>query len=237
MTVASLVRRCQHASARWLERTFFADSTRRQHDQLALSMLAPLIDDYLPWTGSAMRPAGVRLCLNEIVIHDRRIVLELGTGLSTVLLARVLAGRGGRVLSVDHDSEWQQIVLGKCGASSHAVSCIHAPLTSVHCEGASYQWYDVDSIVAGLAGQRVDLLIVDGPISSAGRMSRYPALPLLRPLLADDAAVILDDIERADENRIAAKWSASYQRKMAVFGLSGGIGLLQLSDRRRYNIS
>ena len=237
MTVASLVRRCQHASARWLERTFFAELARRQHDQRALTMLAPLIDDYLPWTGSAMRPGGVRLCINEVVIHDRGLVLELGAGLSTVLLARVLAGRGGRLISVDHDPEWQQIVLSQCGASSRVVSCVHAPLTPVRCEEETYQWYDVDSIVAGLAGQRVDLLIVDGPVSSTGKMSRYPALPLLRPYLGNDAAIVLDDIERPDERRIAAAWAASSHRAIKLFGLAGGVGILQLSDGRRYNIA
>jgi len=237
MRLSALPRRITKATARWLERTCFADSARREHDTLALGMLAPLLHHYLPWTGSAMRPGGLRLCLNEVIVNDRRLVIELGTGVSTVILARVLAARGGRLISVDHDSSWQQIVLGECGASAAAVSCIHAPLRPVECEKAMYHWYDADVIVEALGSQRADLLIVDGPIGSAGNMSRYPALPLLRSHLSIDAAVILDDIDRPDEHRIADAWAASCRRPMTFYDISGGVALLQLSDRQRYNIA
>ena len=44
---------------------------------------------YLPWGAGAMRPAGLVTVCNDIVLNGRRRIVELGTGISTVLLARL----------------------------------------------------------------------------------------------------------------------------------------------------
>ena len=55
-----------------------------------------------------MRPAGLVMVCNDIVLGDRRRVVELGSGLSTVLLARLLAQRppvgGFTLVAVEHDA-------------------------------------------------------------------------------------------------------------------------------------
>jgi hypothetical protein len=234
--LSSLINRTRNGFARRLESIFFAESTRRQYDTLALASLAPLVEEYVPWTASAMRPGGIRLCINEILIHDRRNVIELGGGISTILLARILAAGGGKLVSVDHDLKWQQITQNKCGKAANVVSFVHAPLKPIQCEGAIYHWYDVEAIRSNLPQQKADMLIVDGPVSSPGHLSRYPALPMMRDLLADDAVVVLDDIGRKDEKRIIEKWAASSTSRAVSYELPGGVAMLQLGDRQRFVI-
>jgi predicted O-methyltransferase YrrM len=53
----------------------------------------------------------------------------------------------------------------------------------------------------GLA--KIDLLVIDGPPSSTNPDARYPALEHLVPLLSPRATVILDDVDREEERKLA----------------------------------
>ena len=54
----------------------------------------------------------------------------------------------------------------------------------------------------------IDLLVVDGPANppEVGGWARYPALPVLDPLLAAGAIVFVDDVHRDGERRMVAAW-------------------------------
>ena len=60
-----------------------------QADLLAMQHLNPLLQGYVPWTSSAMRPAAFVNIINDITVNDRRVVLELGGGVSTLLIAKL----------------------------------------------------------------------------------------------------------------------------------------------------
>ena len=83
-------------------------------DEIAMHALAMLPGPYLPWSAGTMRPAGLVTVCNDIVLNDRRRVVELGSGISTVLLARLLTQRalpGGVLMAVvEHDDFWAQWV-------------------------------------------------------------------------------------------------------------------------------
>src|SRR5262245_39936212 len=79
-------------------------------DEAAGHALAALSGPYLPWGPGAMRPAGLVTVCNDIVLNARSRVVELGSGVSTVLLARLLHQRrppgGFRLVAVEHDVGW-----------------------------------------------------------------------------------------------------------------------------------
>ena len=83
-------------------------------DEIAMHALAMLPGPYLPWSAGTMRPAGLVTVCNDIVLNDRRRIVELGSGISTVLLARLLTQRalpGGFLMAVvEHDDFWAQWV-------------------------------------------------------------------------------------------------------------------------------
>ncbi|MFG1919002.1 class I SAM-dependent methyltransferase [Micromonospora sp. NPDC048898] len=201
------------------------------HDLLALQVLAPLSSSYLPWNVAAMRPSGVVAVLNEVVINRRRHIVELGSGISSVYLGRLARQRGGQVWTVEHDEQWADTIEQQLADESldDVVTVVRAPLAPTasawpHEENA---WYETDAIRRGIADQPIDLLIIDGPPASdvARQHSRYPAIPFFASLLADDYAIILDDIDRPGEQEIMKRWEQdldiSFERQI----LAGGIGI------------
>jgi predicted O-methyltransferase YrrM len=165
-----------------------------------------------------MRPAGLATVCNDIVLNGRRRIVELGSGISTVLLARLLCQRspvgGFRLAAVEHDARWAQWVteqLDREGTGSDVV-VVHAPLAQHPRAEQGLSWYDDAALTGGLhtalGGDPIDLLLVDGPPAyAAGQaMARYPALPVLYDLLAPGATVVLDDAERPGEQEILRRW-------------------------------
>jgi hypothetical protein len=180
-------------------------------DLHAWQILRPLLDagGYLPWSSGAMRPLGlVELC-NEIVLGPRRRIIELGSGSSTILLARLLRTRGGRLDAIEHDPEWAAWVRSQLEAEELTpwTTITHAPLQPAVDHGTR-PWYAVSTVAAVSSGPPIDLLIVDGPpaYKPGDARSRLPALPVLIDRLAPGAVVVLDDIARAGEQAVLTAW-------------------------------
>jgi hypothetical protein len=182
-----------------------------QYDALALASLASVSNRFLPWTNASLRPAGIQVALNDIVVNRRKVVLELGSGLSTVYLAAMLAAHGGTLVTVDHDADWVRMVQSWLPPAHGAVTtAVHAKLVPTTFDGEEVQWYDAARIEAVLSGlPPVDLLLIDGPPAycKARCLNRGPALAHLRPRLASSATILLDDFNRAGERHIAGCWS------------------------------
>ena len=154
-----------------------------------------------------MTPAGLKRVGEEVERDDHRVLVECGSGYSTLVLARLLAGRGGGALiSLEHDAAWAQRVAEALEAEALSASIVHAPLEPNPLARGDCGWYAVSSLRA--LPDRIDLLLVDGPpAGEPGREeSRYPALPLLGERLGADALVVLDDIDRAGEQRVLSDW-------------------------------
>jgi hypothetical protein len=186
---------------------------RELNDLHAARALAPLSERYAPWSPIAMRPAAVVTILNEIVTNDRNRIVECGGGISTLYIARLLRQRArGHLWTVEDDGPWADYLRAQVeseGASAY-VSVLHADLapTSLSIAGANGRWYDERKVREWIGEEPIELLIVDGPAgyTPERRHARYPAVPYLRPLLADDYAVVLDDIHRPGEQEIVERW-------------------------------
>jgi predicted O-methyltransferase YrrM len=140
-------------------------------------------------------------CALHSVIAQRRprVVLEMGSGVSTLLTGYALEAQGyGTLRSLEHDADhakWSRAQVALHGLERH-VEVIHAPLRPVEIGDRIWQWYD-RAALEGL--DAVDLVVVDGSPMAVQEMARYPALPLLVSRLAPGAVVVLDDMYRADE--------------------------------------
>ena len=183
-----------------------------------MQALAALPGPYLPWGAGAMRPAGLVTVCNDIVMNQRRRIVELGSGVSTVLLARLLAQRppqGGFLMAaVEHDALWARWVreqLDREGIGTD-VTVVRAPLLAHPRADHGLRWYDEAALTKGLrealGAERIDLLLVDGPPAHAPGLgvARYPALPVLGDRLAAGGTVVLDDAERPGEQEVLRRW-------------------------------
>lgn len=142
-------------------------------------------------------------------VHARRpkCIVELGSGSSTVLIAKTLAllnETNVEHIAIDHEAHFLRITreLAMLNDVGHDIQYLHCPL--VRYESHDRLWYQ--GLAEKLAGKKIDLLLVDGPPGPLQPMSRLPALPELRSLLADNCTVVLDDSIRDDEQRIAKEW-------------------------------
>jgi hypothetical protein len=180
----------------------------REQDLHAWQVLRPLLDrgGYLPWSTGSMRPAGLVAVCNEIVHGARTRIVECGSGVSTVVLARLLRERGaGRLVALEHDRHWAALIQGQLRreALDGIARVLDAPL-----EGEP-PWY-ASARLAEIPAE-LDLLVIDGPPAYAPghQTRRAPALPRLGPRLVAGAAVVLDDITRAGEREVLAGWEAT----------------------------
>ncbi|MBA2254508.1 MAG: class I SAM-dependent methyltransferase [Chloroflexi bacterium] len=150
--------------------------------------------------------------VQEMLRLRPRLVMEVGSGVSTVLVASELERLGsGRIVSFEHEPDWvldTQRHLAAAGLSEVATVTV-APLSVQQVDGRSYQWYTLPADMP--APGSVDLLIVDGPPQSVdvAGSPRYPALPLLEHLLSERAVVFVDDGDRRGEQQMVDAWLAT----------------------------
>jgi hypothetical protein len=188
--------------------------TRLQRDQTReVEALLQLFRDVTP---RAPMPSSGRWALNPtdllgilylIEQEKPRLVLELGSGTSSVWIAYALEKFGGRLVSIDHEAEFasrSRTLLAAHGLD-HVAEVRDTPLRTVTVKGEEFRWYDVDGL-ADVDG--VDLMLVDGPPGGVGPLARYPALHLLGRKLSAAATVVLDDAIRPDEKNVLARWEA-----------------------------
>ena len=182
-----------------------ADTIIDAHDAKAMQALAALSGPFLPWTTFSMRPPAILAVVSDIAIHQRRTIVECGSGNSTIYAARLLAQRGSErhITTIEHDAEWEKGTSSQLERDGLAVlmTVVHAPLVK--------GWYD-RSAIPQIAD--IDLLVVDGPPAQSAdtRMARQPALAVFHPALTGDATVILDDARRRGERKVLQQWSSAF---------------------------
>ncbi|MBT8399943.1 MAG: class I SAM-dependent methyltransferase [Rhodothermia bacterium] len=163
-----------------------------------------------PMTGWSAEPGLVAL-LQSLVLRDKPVnVVELGSGVSTIVIGYALRKVGrGSITSLDHDEVYANRTTREI--EHHGLQRIatvqHKPLMTVRVGDEEWRWYgDARSTVS----QPIDMLVVDGPPFATGKMARYPAVPIFLDLLTEDAVVVLHDLYRADEQRIVERWMAAF---------------------------
>ncbi|HEY3755549.1 MAG TPA: class I SAM-dependent methyltransferase [Opitutaceae bacterium] len=205
-----------------------------QHDILAFQAISRICDRFLPWTSSALRPAAVQIALNDILVNRRRMVVELGSGISTVFIAGMIAEQGGQLISVEHERDWIEQVRSWLTPKQRAVTTfVHAPLVARPFQNETAVWYD-SSFVGKLIADApaIDLLLIDGPpaYQQPHCLNRGPALDVLRPYLAASAAILLDDINRSGEQCVARTWSDQLGCEFRNLAVEAGIALWTLGS-------
>ena len=208
-------------------------------DLAALQALSALPGGYLPWTIFAMRPAALAAVLDEVALARPRCILELGSGLSTVFLARLLRQQrrsDAVVISVDDAPPWVEQVRDHLERERltdlvELVSAPRAPWSAPDRDAPrpSPPERAVRAVLRRPARPPKplpDRWYAREPIREAigsrtvdfmlvdgpkGRrtISRYPALPEMLAHLHEDATVVLDDASRAGEREVVERWSRS----------------------------
>lgn len=180
-----------------------------------LVQLTPYEHPYpMPFGGGwALTADAAALLAREIALNAPNTIVELGSGVSSVLIGRMLkqAGRG-RLISLDHDPHWAEQTRRHIRASAleDYVQVLDAPLARQRFGEREYLWYRLPQQIEQAA--EIDLLIVDGPPAALDPqgMPRYPALPAFQSRLSARAVIYIDDAARPQEQAMIERWLKEY---------------------------
>ncbi len=186
-------------------------------DLLAATQITALIgnNQYLPFSNSSLRYASIAVLLNDVVINQRKFLVEFGSGLTTVLLCKLALQNkldDFYILSIDENEGWIKVlekIMSDMGAEKH-VQLIHAPLRPNNLSKESLDWYDTGilSQVLKEINKPIDSVLVDGPSAwhEKIQLSRFPALPFLKNYMSENSIIFLDDSNREGEKQIIKEW-------------------------------
>jgi hypothetical protein len=187
------------------------------------SLLINLIGHiHLPRTRASLKSYALVYLLNEIVINERKHIIEFGSGISTILLAKLAFSNkiDLQITSVDEDKEWIEKIQDILVAENiqKYVKFIYSPIISIHNDSEKYLWYDEKILDHECNGNKFDTVIVDGPkaYEEGKELIRYPALHFVQNKLNDAHVILLDDVNRNGEKYIIKKWKTEYNLNFEI---------------------
>lgn len=155
--------------------------------------------------------------------NDYDLILEFGSGTSTVIMAKALARLQRQnqskpavvQIAFEHLEQYHTQTLANLQSAgmADAVEIVLAPLQpyKAHNEN-TYSYYACQDKLTELAHGRQApyrkiLVVVDGPPGSTGKHARYPALPIVLTYFKNSQIdFVLDDYFRDDEKEVGALW-------------------------------
>jgi predicted O-methyltransferase YrrM len=166
---------------------------------------------YPPFGGWAIGGECAYLLVSLVLRRRPRFIVEIGSGLSSILIGQALAMNddGGHSVSLEHDAEWlerSQAMIKEHGVEDW-VRVAHAPLVDVTIGQEVFKWYDLSVVDIPPV---VDLIFIDGPPEATGPLARYPAVPLLYERLRSGGVILMDDAARAGESAAMERWTDEF---------------------------
>lgn len=181
------------------------------YQQLLMSHVFGRPEPLAAMTGWSVAPEFGWWLYNYVKDKSPRKIVELGSGVSTLIIASALQrSGGGRIVSFESDLDYcrkTESLLQLCGLDGFA-EVIYAPLREYEIGGQVYRWYSVpfDLLDVFSGAEGIDLLLIDGPPKSTNFHARYPAYPLLRRYFHNGTMLVLDDAQREEETQILERW-------------------------------
>lgn len=205
---------------------------RQQEDIYCLQLLQKILNDgcHVQLTSMSLRPYVIAFLVNEMFINNRKKIIEFGSGISTILLARAARSKnnGTRIVSVEENKEWCTFIsqiLHQEGLADF-VTMLHIPLEKKELLGNSSHWYNQESLTTSLKGQETfDMVVIDGPTAFSKQIahSRYFAIPFLNGLLHESHAIFLDDANRFGERAVMKMWKEEFGKGFDIYAETLGV--------------
>lgn len=130
-------------------------------------------------------------------------VLEIGSGLTTLILGSIVGRRGLPVWTLEHHPDYFGNTEAKL--NRYDLANVHLTLAPLRDYG-DFCWYDPPR--AELP-REFSLIVADGPPGDV-KGGRFGLLPVLRSHFASGAVVLLDDAERPKEKAVLQQWASEY---------------------------
>ncbi len=132
----------------------------------------------------------------EFSRKESRPILEIGSGLSTL----VLAALGKEATTFEHEREFYDQTLSHLKRYNLKGDVRLAPLKSY----GEFDWYTVPDHLG-----QFGLIIADGPPGTT-KGGRYGLAPVLRDHFKNNAVILLDDVQRPSERDTLERWQREF---------------------------
>lgn len=213
----------------WLLRSLYGGT---KAEKQALLRRIDLPEDALPHLGSWKADT---FFLHRIVdtIEQLRpsVVVELGSGATSLVIAKALAlNGGGRLVSYDQHGPFVEGMQHWLAEHDLAADFRHAPLSASAPKWGA-DWYRLTNLPPS-----IDFLVVDGPPWSVHPFIRGAAEKLF-PLLSSDGVILLDDAARPGERIVASRWRREWSDFEFTLEPGGTKGMLRGTRRRIHGCS
>lgn len=200
---------------RWLQAlakgpaSIAAERVRAERMKVVTERLAELLQWQardLPATGGWAGTPDFLLLLAETVRERRpQVVVEFGSGASTIVIARALQlNGGGRLLSYDHHPGFAETTRRRLAALG-----LEAEVRAVElvpgATGYAGRFYATEDLP-----ERIDIAVIDGPPAWLEAGTRGGAGPAVFPNVVPGGLVLLDDAKRAGERDNARQWAEDF---------------------------
>ena len=165
--------------------------------------------------------------IDIIRTNDYDLIIEFGSGTSTVLIAQILKQieskradrQPTRQIAFEHLEEYRlktSSLLKTAHVSNERVSLYPAPLVPYKDSTGEYSYYKCSDVLAALSntvkessGPFKVFVLVDGPPGVTCKNARYPALThVMRHFQHANIDILLDDYDRPDEKETVNLWNA-----------------------------
>ena len=158
--------------------------------------------------------------------HQPQHVVELGSGATSLIVAKALSRNGGGSLH-SYDQHYPFVTEMRNWLAQHGLSAtfFHAPLTQRDAAWPG-QWYDLIDVPP-----TIDLLIIDGPPWSVHPYARGIAERLFESI-APGGIILLDDAARPGERVIARRWRRKWGAKFDFSFEGAGVKGLLVGRRK-----
>jgi predicted O-methyltransferase YrrM len=179
------------------------------------------------WNDFAIEHTFAKFLIDQIILQQPVNIVELGSGLSTLLILKIIQKLGYKpnFYSFDSDShflnETQKVLISE-GVFSDNIHLVFSPISDLSLSGSSYKWYNTKDFKFGF--DKIDLLVIDGPLGALCKNARYPALVILKNYIKNGTLILLDDANRQDEKEIINLWKNEFPEILHISNINNKRG-------------
>lgn len=185
-----------------------------------LKRIFPHLAFFPPTRGWAGSPDFLLKLVELVVSESPKYVIELGSGVSSVVLGAALKKFSqGKVESFDHDEAFSNKTnrFLEVNSLQNIVNINYSPLMDYRFDENKWSWYD--KLQIHKIETNIDLLVVDGPPRFLQENSRFLALPILFDRLSKKSTIALDDANRENEKQVVKGWVDFLKTKKVEYSI------------------
>ena len=178
-----------------------------QKESDARAQLSGLLPVYFPYSHYSIKYYDLEKIISQIMFSGAKRILELGSGLTTLCMAKLSAFDPEiSIHSIEHNEDWIRLMQKLIRMNEMTnIDLEYVPLKDFSDGAFKGRFYDFEKKQLG----EYDSIIIDGPPANRKEWvhSRYPAIYVLKQHLKKNGFFYFDDVARKGELECLDHWT------------------------------